>query len=126
MPSFQTIREHRLHLRLGVALFVSIIVIVNAGCSKLKNDNSATNTGGGGHTETATPNSSPAAAPASADGSAKPAAWETTATSLNEAVGQTMRLDCSTNGTLHSVWGSDIYTSDSSICSAAVHSGLIT
>jgi hypothetical protein len=37
-----------------------------------------------------------------------------------------MRLDCSPNGTLHSVWGSDIYTSDSSICSAAVHSGLIT
>ena len=126
MPSFQTIREHRLHLRLGVALFVSIIVIVNTGCSKLKNDNGATNTGGGGHTETATPNSSPAAAPASADGSAKPTAWETTATSLNEAVGQTMRLDCSPNGTLHSVWGSDIYTSDSSICSAAVHSGLIT
>src|SRR5204863_8168092 len=57
---------------------------------------------------------------------AKPTAWETTATSLNQAEGQTMRLDCSPNGTLHSVWGSDIYTSDSSICSAAVHSGLIT
>ena len=29
-------------------------------------------------------------------------------------------------GAAHSVWGSDIYTSDSSICTAAVHSGLIT
>jgi LCCL domain-containing protein len=35
-------------------------------------------------------------------------------------------LACSPAGTAHSVWGSDVYTSDSSICTAAVHSGLIT
>jgi hypothetical protein len=33
---------------------------------------------------------------------------------------------CSPGGTAHSVWGSDIYTADSSICTAAVNSGLIT
>ena len=37
-----------------------------------------------------------------------------------------MTLACSPGGAPHSVWGSDIYTSDSSICTAAVHSGLIT
>lgn len=37
-----------------------------------------------------------------------------------------MTLTCSPNGTLHTIWGSDIYTSDSSICTAAVHSGLMT
>jgi hypothetical protein len=48
------------------------------------------------------------------------------ATSLKSADGQTMMLACSANGQPHTVWGSDIYTSDSSICTAAVHSGLIT
>ena len=37
-----------------------------------------------------------------------------------------MTLACSPGGEPHSVWGSDIYTSDSSICTAAVHSGLIS
>jgi hypothetical protein len=37
-----------------------------------------------------------------------------------------MILACSPAGEPHTVWGSDIYTSDSSICTAAVHSGLIT
>jgi len=33
---------------------------------------------------------------------------------------------CPSNGVLHPVWGSNPYTDDSSICSAAVHAGLIT
>ena len=33
---------------------------------------------------------------------------------------------CSKNGQLGNVWGSDVYADDSSICSAAVHGGLIT
>lgn len=48
------------------------------------------------------------------------------ATSLNGQDGETLTLACSPGGSAHSVWGSDIYTSDSSICTAAVHSGLIT
>src|SRR6185295_10419383 len=45
---------------------------------------------------------------------------------LNGKEGETMTLLCSPNGTPHTVWGSDVYTSDSSICTAALHSGLIT
>jgi hypothetical protein len=33
---------------------------------------------------------------------------------------------CSSGGTVHNVWGTDVYTSDSSVCTAAVHAGLIT
>ena len=32
---------------------------------------------------------------------------------------------CPADGTLGSVWGTDVYTDDSSVCTAAVHLGLI-
>lgn len=41
-------------------------------------------------------------------------------------VGTTMNFYCPPNLSISSVWGSDIYTDDSSICSAAVHVGKIT
>ena len=40
--------------------------------------------------------------------------------------GQSVTMQCTPYGTPATVWGSDIYTADSSICTAAVHSGLIT
>ena len=109
---------------IGVVFLLAAIVLANDGCSKLRNENS---NGGGGHTTTSPDNSntSPPAPPSSAaDG--KPTAWEANATSLNGKDGETFTLACSPGGTAHSVWGSDIYTADSSICTAAVHSGLIT
>lgn len=97
--------------------------LASSGCSKLKSDSS-----GGGHTATSSENSNTAPAtsapPAAASGT--PTTWEAKAASLNGAVGQTFTLACAPGGTAHSVWGSDIYTADSSVCTAAVHSGLIT
>ncbi len=52
--------------------------------------------------------------------------WETTAQGMTGDAGTTFTLVCPSGGSLHSVWGSDIYTEDSSICTAAVHAGLIT
>lgn len=126
MRSYETTKFHRSNIGLWVVLLVTAIVLVTAGCSKIKNDNTAVSTGGGGHSENA-PSPSPASAntPASSE-LGKPTPWEANADSLNGKDGQTMTLTCSPNGTLHNVWGSDIYTADSSICSAAVHSGLIT
>jgi LCCL domain-containing protein/PAN domain-containing protein len=40
--------------------------------------------------------------------------------------GQQFTYVCPANGSPASVWGTDIYTDDSSICTAAVHAGLIT
>ena len=55
------------------------------------------------------------------------ATWGTQADSLGGRNGQRFTLICPGNGTLSSrVWGTDLYTNDSSICTAAVHAGLIT
>lgn len=110
---------------LCVVLLLAAIMLGSAGCSKLRNDN----TGGGGHTNTLdnsnTATSSPPVPPSSA-GEGTPTTWEANAASLNGKDGETFTLVCSPGGTAHSVWGSDIYTADSSICTAGVHSGLIT
>jgi hypothetical protein len=115
----QTNQSHRIGAG-WVALLLFTIVLGSGGCSKLKNEN-GDSAGGGGHTS----NSSPLAPPSSAS-AGTPTAWETSATSLNGKDGQRFMLACAPGGSAHSVWGSDIYTADSSICAAAVHSGLIT
>lgn len=53
--------------------------------------------------------------------------WTTTAGSLRGQIGQRVTYFCHGGGTLSSrLWGSRVYTDDSSICTAAVHAGLIT
>ncbi|MCM3874163.1 MAG: LCCL domain-containing protein [Pyrinomonadaceae bacterium] len=110
-------------------LLLAAIVLGSAGCLKLRNDNSNASSGGGGHTSSPdnsnTGLSSPPVPPSSV-GEGTPTTWEAKATSLNGKDGQRFTLACSPGGTARSVWGSDIYTADSSICTAGVHSGLIT
>jgi hypothetical protein len=117
--SQQTNQSHRLFAG-WVAFLLFTIVLGSAGCSKLINEK-GDSTGGGGHTSTSSPSTPPSSTTAG-----KPTTWEASATSLNGKDGETLTLSCSPAGAAHSVWGSDIYTSDSSICTAAVHSGLIT
>jgi LCCL domain len=72
--------------------------------------------------------------PARADGPATPAPtkvatadWSTQANSLKGSVGERFELTCPANGTLSDrLWGTELYTDDSSICTAAVQSELIT
>lgn len=54
--------------------------------------------------------------------------WEQSPSALNlrGKNEQLLTYACSANGTLSSVWGTDVYTDDSSICSAAVHAGKVT
>lgn len=110
-----------------VVLLLAAIGLGSAGCSKLRTENSNAGNGGGGHTNTSPDNSNtgPSSPPSSA-GKGTPTTWEANATSLNGADGETLTLACSPGGEAHSVWGSDIYTADSSICTAGVQSGLIT
>lgn len=124
-PTYQSKIERRI---IGgcVALFLATIMLGSAACSKLKNDNSNTGTGGGSHTVTSPDNSNTAPAPPSSAVQGTPTTWEANAMSLKGTEGQTFTLACSPGGTARSVWGSDIYTADSSICTAGVHSGLIT
>lgn len=57
-----------------------------------------------------------------------PVKWTDSANtlSLESRIGETFDFTCSANGTLGSIWGTDTYTSDSSVCTAAVHAGRIT
>jgi LCCL domain len=57
---------------------------------------------------------------------AKPIPWSRNATELRGRIGEELTYECPSNGSAASVWGTDIYSDDSSICTAAVHAGLIT
>src|SRR4051794_25373548 len=57
-----------------------------------------------------------------ADGSG----WSANATAFRGQNGQQKVFDCPAYGTVGSVYGTDVYTDDSSICTAAVHVGLIS
>ena len=87
-----------------------------------------------------TPQSSPASAatteptPATAPGNTgdagpdevTPITWSTSASTFKNDVGLVYRFECPPEGTAGTVWGSELYTADSSICTAAVHAGKIT
>jgi hypothetical protein len=55
-----------------------------------------------------------------------PILWETAAAGFKGKPGTTYTFECPAGGTAGSIWGSDIYTDYSSICTAAVHTGAIT
>ena len=57
---------------------------------------------------------------------AYPIEWDTAAQSLEGETGTYGLVSCPANGTEGFIWGTDIYSDDSSICTAAVHAGLIT
>jgi len=52
--------------------------------------------------------------------------WQSTATQYRGDTNLRVAYVCPDSGTATIVWGSDVYTDDSSVCTAAVHSGLIT
>lgn len=51
--------------------------------------------------------------------------WSTTAMAYRPQMGATLTFECPPNGRAGTVWGTDTYTADSSICTAAVHSGRV-
>jgi hypothetical protein len=55
-----------------------------------------------------------------------PIDWSTGGNSFKNDVGMTYKFRCPPNGEERAIWGSDIYTADSSICTAAVHAGLFS
>ncbi|WP_370328081.1 LCCL domain-containing protein [Euzebya sp.] len=52
--------------------------------------------------------------------------WQTTAAEYRGEIGATVTVDCPAQGEVGSLWGTDPYTDDSSICTAGVHAGAIT
>ena len=77
-------------------------------------------------TETSPP---PAPSPGSSNADsdeATPITWTTAASSFKEDTGRTYKFLCPPEGMSAIIWGVDVYTADSSICTAAVHAGIIT
>lgn len=68
----------------------------------------------------------PKAPPGSGTFETTAASWSKTAADLKLKVGATADVACSPGGEFGSVWGTKTYTADSSICTAAVHAGLIS
>jgi hypothetical protein len=53
--------------------------------------------------------------------------WDQKLSELGPKLGEKLTFTCPPNGSLDArVWGSEVYTDDSSICGAAVHAGKIT
>jgi len=52
--------------------------------------------------------------------------WDATPREFRGQNDVEFRFTCPPNGTAGRVWGVDVYTDDSSICTAAVHAGRIT
>jgi hypothetical protein len=55
-----------------------------------------------------------------------PIAWDTTPSAFKGEEGQIYTFRCPEMGSAQTIYGSDIYTDYSSICTAAVHAGLIS
>lgn len=68
----------------------------------------------------------PDAPPGSVDFAVGPESWGIRMTEERGEDGKKIPVECSPGGTPGNVWGSDPYTDDSSVCTAAVHAGLIT
>ena len=68
----------------------------------------------------------PADGPAPKPSRDRAAQWTDTAVSYRGDDDAEVTFRCPPAGTAGSVWGTDVYTDDSSVCTAAVHMGLLT
>ena len=107
----------------AVCAVAHLVAAVLAGCgsSKVKTStkpSSAATSGSSSDTSSADTSPSGTAGPTSV--------WRQTAVQYRGKNGQSFQISCTSQGTPSTVWGAGTYTDDSSICTAAVQSGLIT
>jgi|GEM_PF-1883164 len=77
-------------------------------------------------TQQPSPEASPETTNSSSSDDPTPISWSTNAGFVKQENGLSYTFECPPGGTAGTVWGSDPYTADSSICTAAVHAGKIT
>lgn len=53
------------------------------------------------------------------------ASWDTDASNHRGQVGRRFTYQCPAGGSARAVWGTGVYSDDSSVCTAAVHAGAI-
>ena len=121
-----------IRFRWHVVLPIAIVALVVAACS------TAASPSPSGEATVATPSPSApgdGAAPGESSAAGTPAAsvdtsvedpWRANATLHRGMDGEQFEYECPAGGQPDTVWGTDFYTDDSSVCTAAVHVGLIT
>ena len=116
--------------RPAATLSIASLVLMLAACtgtssstpSAAASSPSATPTVTASPTEAPTPTASPTPSP----NTELAEAWAATATQHRGLDGERFEYDCPAGGLLRFVWGTDVYTDDSSVCTAGVHVGVIT
>ena len=73
-----------------------------------------------------TQEASPESSPETSSDEPTPISWTSSASFVKGENGMKYSFECPPGGTPGTVWGSDPYTADSSVCTAAVHAGKIT
>jgi hypothetical protein len=132
--------------RTGILVAVAVVVVLLLGggafaVNQLTGDDSKsgasqdpTDSGRDETTDGATDGGDTGDSGGSTDGGARPEAdfhlddadWTTTAETHNNDTGKTVAYKCPAKGEAHTVYGSEPFTSDSSVCTAAVFAGWIS
>lgn len=107
-----------------LTVLLAATALLGAGCSgkskaKISTSSTSTTEAAAATTETSTTTGS-----GSDSGDSDP--WHRDAQEFRGQDGTEHKIDCPANGKADTVWGTGTYTDDSSICTAAVQSGLIT
>lgn len=101
-------------------------VVGESGTTTTEAEAGSSATDGGSTTESAPSTSGGGEGTGGVDAEAEDVSWDLNAVEFRGRDGERIAYDCPAGGTIGIVWGTDTYTDDSSVCSAAVHAGLIT
>ena len=107
---------------LSAALFLVLGLAACEGPTTVESPTSTTST----PASTTTSSPSVPTTTSQADDASVAAAWDRTAVEFRGRMGELVDVECPLGGQIRLAWGSNVYTDDSSICTAAVHVGLIT
>ena len=127
----RTAAHHRATRSVAVAAFAALALL--SACSKSGSDADKTTT----TTAKATTTTEAKATTTTADGTTTTKAtgsgeetsgdpWTATAVEHRGQDGETFSYECPADGAAATIWGTEEYTDDSSVCTAGVHVGLIT
>lgn len=111
-------------VRLSALLLVPVAVLALAGCGGEDDSAPATTTTAAPSTSVA--GSSDEKVDTGGGDEREVESWNRTAGPYRGQIGEQIDVDCDAGGEEATVWGTNVYTDDSSICTAAVHQGLIT
>lgn len=116
-------QDRRTRVAAVIAAASALLVV---GCSSKDDADSTSSTSTTSVTSTTAGSSTESSVPTTGMGSGDDDPWRRDAQSFRGQEGTEQTIDCPAGGAADSVWGTGTYTDDSSICTAAVQSGLIT